>query len=194
MTPGTFYAEDNSGDNITGGWSTSPTNEINWQLEGNYTIYSANFMNYLRSDPTAIRTRLDIVQSVVANVVNSVNGINIGLMRFSQNQEGGMISSAMEDITTARPGFIAALNAYTPSGPTPLTEVLWEAMRYYRGALRRGQPGVRLDALQAETLAPARGAKRWTTALPPHPDQAYLLRRPAVTTSRRFSFSASATA
>ncbi|MDH3712633.1 MAG: PilC/PilY family type IV pilus protein [Gammaproteobacteria bacterium] len=127
------YAEDNSGDNTTGGWSTNSSNEINWQLEGNYTVYSANFMNYLRSDPTAIRTRLDIVQDVVANVVNSVNGINIGLMRFSQNQEGGQISFAMQDITNGRSGFIAALNAYTPSGPTPLTEVLWEAMRYYRG-------------------------------------------------------------
>ena len=128
-----YLAKDSSGNNTTGGWTTDPAQEINWLGEQNYTIYSANFMNYLRSDPNAIKTRLQVVQEVVADVVNSSNGINIGLMRFSQNQEGGQVSYAMESIDTARAGFISALNAYYPSGPTPLTEVLWEAMKYYRG-------------------------------------------------------------
>jgi type IV pilus assembly protein PilY1 len=130
---GGLYAQDNSGSNTNGGWTSNPADEINWVGERNYTIYSANFMNYLRSDPNAVTTRLKIVQDVVSDVVNSTNGINIGLMRFSQNREGGQVSYAMEDIDTARAGFIAALNTYTPSGGTPLTEVLWEAMRYYRG-------------------------------------------------------------
>ena len=171
---------DNSGDNTTGGWTNNPAQEINWLAERNYTLYSANFMNYLRSDPTALRTRLAIVQEVVASVVNSVSGINIGLMRFSQNQEGGQISYAMEDINTARPGFIGALNAYTASGPTPLTEVLWEAMRYYRGdpvdygvgstIARPGgmTPGTSFFGNAPEVLvtaANARARQRWTLAV-----------------------------
>ncbi len=132
-TSGGMYAKDDSGNNTSGGWTNASSQEINWSAEGNYTIFSANFMNYLRSDPTALRTRLQIVQDVVADVVNSVNGINIGLMRFSTNQEGGSVSYAVEAIDTARTGFVTALNAFTPSGPTPLTEVLWEAMRYFRG-------------------------------------------------------------
>ncbi len=129
------YAADNAGAEWpgTGGWSGAEANEINWNNEGNYTLYTANFMNYLRSDPTVLRSRLQVVQDVVTAVVGSVNGINIGLMRFSRDQEGGMVSYAMESIDTAETGFVNALNAFTPSGPTPLTEVLWEAMRYYRG-------------------------------------------------------------
>ena len=122
------YAEDSAA-----GWTQNPDNEIDWGAETNYTVYSANFMNYLRSDPSVTKTRLQVVQDVVSSVVGSVNGINIGLMRFSRDQEGGMVSYAMRPIETGRAGFVAALNNFAVSGPTPLTEVMWEAMRYYRG-------------------------------------------------------------
>lgn len=77
--------------------------------------------------------RIDIMKIAVANIVGSLQNspINIGLMRFSGGS-GGTIVDAVESIST-NTDFTTALEALPASGSTPLSEVLYEAYRYYAG-------------------------------------------------------------
>jgi len=119
-----------------GPWGTVSDGQVVWQ---NQTLYSGNYLNWnsLANKPlTGRNTRLGIVQRVVFDLVNSANNINIALMRFDSNSngaEGGMVRSAMENIVASRAGFIGELAVLEPGGGTPLSEVLYEAARYFRG-------------------------------------------------------------
>ena len=114
------------------GWSASESDQVDWKITGqNYTIYSGNFMNYLDTDPTVLRTRIEIIQDVLANLVDSTNAVNIGLMRFDSSAHGGMVTFAMEDIETAREDFKTEAYSYNASGNTPLSETFYEALLYF---------------------------------------------------------------
>ena len=114
-------------------------------------------MNYIYSPGTAV-TRMQVMQSVATNLVNSVNGINFGLMHFNPNSEdfdmdgsndGGPVVFPVEDIATGRAGLVTALNSPLatppgtfplPAGNTPLSETLHEAFNYITGsAVNYGQ-------------------------------------------------------
>jgi len=114
----------------SGPWTNTPINEPAWNT--NYTIFDGNWLNWNRSGGAVIQTRLQIVQSVVNNLLSNLNGVNVGLQQFNFT-EGGPISHAMEDISTARAPMQAAVNALTPSTWTPLSETLYEAGQYYAG-------------------------------------------------------------
>jgi type IV pilus assembly protein PilY1 len=116
-------------------WGTAPRDRT-------YTIYSGNFMNYIYS-PGVASTRRAVMQGVASNLVNSVNGINIGLMRYNLNShdtdgdgtnEGGFIVHAVEEIETGRAALLAAIAALPASGNTPLSETLHEAELYMTGS------------------------------------------------------------
>ncbi|MDQ7014749.1 MAG: PilC/PilY family type IV pilus protein, partial [Gammaproteobacteria bacterium] len=130
-TPKTYLVNGPSGP-----WSAASGGQVVWQ---NKTFYSGNYLNWnsLANKPlTGRSTRLGIVQKVVFDLINSANNINIGLMRFDSNSngaEGGMIRSSMQDVVASRAGFIAELGVLQPGGGTPLSEVLYEAARYFRG-------------------------------------------------------------
>jgi type IV pilus assembly protein PilY1 len=96
-----------------------------------YTLYSGNYLNWTRS-ATTTRTRLEIVQEVATSLINAVNGVNVGLMHYNNN-EGGLVVHALENVTTARAAINAKINALTPGGFTPLSETLYEAALYYKG-------------------------------------------------------------
>lgn len=78
-------------------------------------------------------TRMEQVREVAKDVVANTNGINIGLMRFSSNSEGGYVTLPLENIETARTKFNNQIDNYPTSGGTPLTETLDEAIRYVKG-------------------------------------------------------------
>ena len=105
-------------------WGAQPTDVV-------YTAYSGNYLNWYYG-PTAFETRLKVVQDVATNLLNSINGVNVGLMTFNYSQ-GGYVVHAMENIATARSSMITQINALTPSTYTPLSETLYEAGLYYRG-------------------------------------------------------------
>ena len=115
-------------------WTADPINEIRW---GQYlvsqvvTVYGGNYMNWYYGS-TSTSTRLQVVQDVARNLLNSVNGVNVGLMRFNTS-EGGPVVYAMADIATARAGMTDAINALPASGWTPLSETLYEAGQYFAG-------------------------------------------------------------
>jgi type IV pilus assembly protein PilY1 len=139
-------------------WGSTPTHET-------YTLYSGNYLNWMRG-PTAFKTRLEIVQDVATDLLDSVNGVNVGLSYFNRNTDvsnnGGRIAHAVEDIDTARASIQAAVNALTPDGYTPLSETLYEAALYYAGP---SSMAIRTGVWPRRACPPTRRSttRRWTT-------------------------------
>ncbi|MCH7476089.1 MAG: hypothetical protein IIA27_15675, partial [Gemmatimonadetes bacterium] len=105
-------------------WGSSPTHTV-------ITVFDSNYLNWYYG-PTSTSTRLQVVKDVATSLLGSINGVNVGLMRFNY-REGGPVVYAMENIATARAGMIDAINALPASGWTPLSETLYEAGQYYAG-------------------------------------------------------------
>lgn len=99
-----------------------------------YWLYSGNYMNWY-SDPTNVTnsTRMEVTVDVVKQLTRSLSNINLGLMRFDQNSDGGMIDVPVSDISTSGAAIRDKLDDYYPQGGTPLEETMYEAARYYRG-------------------------------------------------------------
>ena len=123
-----------------GYWGTSGQ-EISWgQTPANetYTIYSGNYLNWAFG-PTRNRTRIDIVKDVASNLLDSVSGVNVGLMTFNDpvdntvGSQGGYVAFPMTDISTGRQGMKDAINALDAHTFTPLSETLYEASQYFMG-------------------------------------------------------------
>ncbi len=110
-------------------WGSTPANET-------YTLYSGNYLNWAFS-PTAFKTRLEIVQDVATDLLDTIDGVNVGVATFNRNNgssdSGGYIVYPMEDITTARGPIQAAVLGLAPTGFTPLAETLFEVAQYYSG-------------------------------------------------------------
>ena len=49
-----------------------------------YTLYSGNYLNWYYG-PTAFQTRLQVVQDVTTDLLDSVNGVNTALMYFNDD-------------------------------------------------------------------------------------------------------------
>lgn len=130
------YTRDGS-TSTTGYWGGSGT-QISWTSSHNnqtYTLYSGNYLNWA-SLPVVSQTRLEIVQDVATSLLGAINGVNVGLMHFNTNgnqDQGGLVVHAMEDIATARTAMQTKINALTAETWTPLSETLYEAALYYRG-------------------------------------------------------------
>jgi type IV pilus assembly protein PilY1 len=139
------YQQDRSG------WKNSlennNDNDIRCNNGGNNDwLYSANYMNWFNrwdengGTNTGI-DRLQTVVDVVKGITNSISDVNMGLMRFDRGNGGGRDSDygggyvdvAIADIATAKTGIQTKLDLYEHQGGTPLTEVMYEAGRYYRG-------------------------------------------------------------
>ncbi len=97
-------------------------------------LYSGNYMNWYH-DPSnrTTSTRMEVVVDVVKELTHSLSDINLGLMRFDQNSDGGMIDVEVSDIATSGALIRSKLDSYYPQGGTPLEETMYEAARYYRG-------------------------------------------------------------
>src|SRR5690606_31798589 len=78
-------------------------------------------------------TRLQTVQAVATSLVGSLADVNLGLMRYSSDAEGGMVIHEIADITTARDAIINDITGLTASGSTPLAETMYEAGQYFAG-------------------------------------------------------------
>ncbi len=155
--PSTYNGPSNSGGNE---W-TNTKSLVYWDNGSptlkNYTIYSGNYLNWYNYDQTmSIGTRISVVQQAASNLINSMSNVNIGLMRYSDNQghtspcnppapgyagsgdcdaQGGMIIKPMLPIGTGtnRADLVTALNSYSAGGWTPLSETMFEAYQYFSG-------------------------------------------------------------
>ena len=106
-------------------WGTKPTHRI-------VTIYDPNFLNWYHNPPGTSMSRTDIVKSVTKNVLGSINNVNVGIMRFNQ-QQGGPVVYGIKDLDSNRDAVNAVVDGIPASGWTPLSETMYEAALYYSG-------------------------------------------------------------
>lgn len=125
------YAADQS----NGPWNSSAGNSINWNNRGVFTFMTGNYLNYYNNPPNVvITTRTQMVKQAAKDVMDSITNVNAGLMRFSSDADGGMIVYPISDLDTNRTALKAAVDALPANGSTPLSETLYEAGLYWRGA------------------------------------------------------------
>ena len=125
------YAQDGDDNRL---WSDNALNEVSWgqaPTDRVYTIYDGNYLNWFYG-PTTTSTRSQVVKDVATDLLSTLNGVNVGLMRFNR-LEGGPVRHAIEDVSIARDTIRAAINDLPASGDTPLSETLYEAGQYYAG-------------------------------------------------------------
>ena len=135
---GVWYA-DKDARNSANKWNSSPSKKYAYTTT--YNFWSANYLNWWAStggSGTMTVTRLWIVQDVAKKLVDRLNGVNIGLMRFDASSgnggyQGGPVTLPIADIATTRDTFKTTISSYTPSGNTPLEETFWEAYLYMTG-------------------------------------------------------------
>ncbi|HUF71473.1 MAG TPA: PilC/PilY family type IV pilus protein [Gammaproteobacteria bacterium] len=105
-------------------WGANPTHQT-------YQLFSGKYMNWYYGAAT-LATKLEVMQDVAVNLINSINGVNIGLMHFD-GSEGGLVAHQMEDISTARSDLESIINNLPADSMTPLQETLYEAYQYFTG-------------------------------------------------------------
>ncbi len=115
--------------NTGGPWTATapvpwlPPDNINtsfWTSHESYVFYSANYINWLNDNSTISQSRLEIVQLVATNTINQLavdDKVNVGLMQFSNNtdggcgttgtSEGGMVLSEMGPVAANRANLVA---------------------------------------------------------------------------------------
>ncbi|HSG57897.1 MAG TPA: hypothetical protein VLA06_00050 [Woeseiaceae bacterium] len=103
-----------------------------WPTSQGVTVYDGKYLNYLNNPVTILDTRISIVQNTAVAILNSIEGINVGLMRFNNNQ-GGPVLKAMQDLDANRADIVNTVKAIPAGGRTPVSETLYEAALYWRG-------------------------------------------------------------
>ena len=132
-----------------GPWTSSASQAITWTANGanqGYVFYSGNYINWLDNGSTITQSRLQIVQQVATNTINSLavdDAVNVGLMQYSNNtnngcdntatSEGGMVLRPILPVAAARAQLVTEINAITADGCTPLSETMYEAYLYLSG-------------------------------------------------------------
>jgi len=107
-------------------------------------LFVGSYLNYLLGSCStcAFEDKIDIAKRVINNLVNNVDGVRFGVMRFVNNSflkstgGGGIVAK----IGTAKATIVSAVNAITVGGWTPLGRQMDDVGRYYKGqTLRNGQ-------------------------------------------------------
>lgn len=110
-----------------------------------YNFYSAHYLNYWYDDTleTEEKTRLEVVQDVVKELVNSNPAIDFGVEVFNHNENGTtahggrIIHAIIPDMTDeqreAMAGDDGLIDSIEARGWTPLCEATYEAFRYLSG-------------------------------------------------------------
>jgi len=122
-------------------WSSNSAASIDWSQRKTYTFYSSNWLNWRREEKeTSTLSRLTAVKQSVIDMASSIDGVNLGLMRYSNNgasgeyaASGGYVAAPVIDVEKNRAAIISSVNSYAADGYTPLAETLWEAYSYFGG-------------------------------------------------------------
>jgi type IV pilus assembly protein PilY1 len=124
-----------------GVWDASSAKNYFRASAGNsYTIYSANYLNYLfDSTQTTTKSKIWIMRSAATALLAGLNGVNVGVMRYNYGGSGGMVLAPVADIGagTNRLDRINLINSWAAAGITPLSETLYEAYLYFSGGAVR---------------------------------------------------------
>lgn len=124
-------------------WTSDPGQSINWGGRQSLSLYTSNYANwYYGAGVGTAQTRWEIVRDVAKQLIDDLEGVNLGLMRYSNDggsgdaaAQGGMIMHPVVELTdTNRTLLKGLLDSWGPSGWTPLSETYYEAAQYFRGA------------------------------------------------------------
>jgi type IV pilus assembly protein PilY1 len=96
---------------------------------GNKELYLGNWLNYDSSGLGTLKTRTEVAQEVIENLITNTNNVNFGLMRFNNDQGGRLVAT----MGTDKASLISIVNSLPASGWTPLAETLAEAGLYFAG-------------------------------------------------------------
>ncbi|MBT8080583.1 MAG: PQQ-binding-like beta-propeller repeat protein [Gammaproteobacteria bacterium] len=132
-TAGEVYPVSASG--LPNGWTADPNGSLSWGSAPRnlaYTVYDGNYLNWSENPVMVMMSRSDIMKEVTKKVLSSVNNLNVGMMRFNDN-EGGPVILGMTDLETNRAAVLAAIDSLPASGATPLAETLYENALYWLG-------------------------------------------------------------
>ncbi|MGB5491972.1 MAG: PilC/PilY family type IV pilus protein [Woeseiaceae bacterium] len=109
-----------------------------------YTIYDGNYLNWKETPETASIPKIDIMKQVTKNLMNAIEDVNVGVMRFT-GSDGGRVLHAISPINSDRAAVLAKINGLVDGGATPLAEALYESALYWRG-LGADYGNLQLDA------------------------------------------------
>jgi type IV pilus assembly protein PilY1 len=132
-TSNNTYARNNST-----GWGSS-SNQINWNNVQEYTVYHGNYLNWYHGEGAGNQpTRYEVVRDAAKLLVDELDGVNLGLMRYDSGSEGGAVRIPVSELTaTQRTAIKTAIDGFNPEGGpiayTPLSETLYEAALYMTG-------------------------------------------------------------
>jgi type IV pilus assembly protein PilY1 len=145
-----------SGSGLSNPWTSDPLQVVAWGSSGRsttYTIHDGNYLNYQNDPATFTLSRSDIMKEVTKKVLNSVNDMNVGLMRFNRT-EGGTIVRAPTDLDANRAQILAQIDALPADGWTPLAESLFETALFWQGLpVHYGENGANGTDLAALSVA-----------------------------------------
>ena len=126
-------------------------NEISWRswpTNQSVLVYDGNYLNYRATPVYVQRSRINIVQTTANIILNSIEGVNVGIMRFNETQ-GGPVIQEMADLDTNRTSIINAVNSIIADGWTPVSEAAYESALYWHG-----QPAYYGETVNEHTTAP----------------------------------------
>ncbi len=103
-----------------------------WPTSQSITVYDGNYLNYRTNTVTIQQSRIGIVQTTAKIILNSMDDVNVGIMRFNETQ-GGPVIHEIADLDTNRAAINAAVDSIVADGWTPVSEALYEAALYWRG-------------------------------------------------------------
>jgi type IV pilus assembly protein PilY1 len=103
-----------------------------WPTSQSVTVFDGNYLNYIENPVLIMDSRINIVQNTATAILNSIEGINVGVMRFNSTQ-GGPVLLDLTDLDTNRASILATINGIPSGGWTPVSETVYESARYWRG-------------------------------------------------------------
>ena len=83
------------------------------------TVYDGNYLNYRLVPVFVNQSRIGIVQTTSKIILNSIEGVNVGIMRFN-SKRGGPVIQEMTDLDTNRTAILNAIDAIVADGWTPV--------------------------------------------------------------------------
>jgi type IV pilus assembly protein PilY1 len=110
-----------------------------WTNDSYNRIWSGNYLNYLvapyEGQTVEKLMRIQVVQQAAKEVLSSTSltNMNIGIMSFSSNGEGGMVRLPTTSISDGLPTINSTIDSLVAYGGTPIEESLYEAYRYMSG-------------------------------------------------------------
>ncbi len=121
-----------------GPFTDDSSQRLDWNAStnttGTYTYYSSNYLNWYFNASSITRTRLEIVQEVAEKTLDTISDVNVGVMRFSTDGQGGMVAHPIVELTADnKTSLVNTINAMSPNGNTPLSETLYESYLYWGG-------------------------------------------------------------